>query len=84
MSNDYRLAAQAREASGDKQPKDDGNRSRTVIEPAPDELVPKKENPLSPGVILRGNGQHIDRNIIDPFDKNYAKRPGAKPPIRTA
>jgi len=100
MPSDYKLVAQTREANGDKQPKDkqpedkpkskqpadDGNRSRIVIEPAPESVpVPKKkEDELSPGYILRQKGQHIDRNIYDPFDKDYSKRPGAPEPIKSA
>jgi hypothetical protein len=74
MPNDYKLARQAR--------KDDGNRSRIVIEPAQPE-VKRPVQPNWPPKVTDENS--YDRNTFTP-EQMIQKTPGlgGKEPIKTA
>ena len=75
MPNDYQLARQAR-----KEPE---NRSRIVIEPAPEakQSNPNGDRPAQqhwPPRVTDPNS--YDRNVIDPWSPSYPKKAGAAEP----
>jgi hypothetical protein len=77
-SPSYALAHEAR-----KKQKEPENKSRIVIEGIDE---PKeKQDPMTgvttPGRLLKSDTQRIDKNVIDPYSKDYGKRPGVNEPV---
>jgi hypothetical protein len=53
---------------------------------APYSLAHKQRQPYTgtdPKKILKSDTQHIDKNVYDPYDKDYSHRAGAPEPVKT-
>ena len=74
MADDYSKVRQARKGE---------NKSRIVVEG----IDEPKQDPMTgvtdPKKLLKADTQRIDRNVIDPNDPAYVKKPGASEPIKT-